>query len=130
MWSSSPPRNTSKINLPVEQSPLKTNWRLADRLLYCLGYKKDPHRIQEEGKRSDQVGTCAPRRGHRGKGRLQGQIPALEWVVQATYWVPWPCDPGWEISVTNRRAIRNLNSPCEECAHACLLLGTRQKQQV
>lgn len=40
------PPGTRQKHLPVEQFPLKTNWSLAERLVYCLGCKKDPHRIK------------------------------------------------------------------------------------
>ena len=45
IWNSASPMNISKIHLHVEQLSLKTNRRLAERLLYSQGYKKDPHRI-------------------------------------------------------------------------------------
>ena len=35
--------NTSKIHPYVEEFSLITNWKLAERLLYKQGYKKDPH---------------------------------------------------------------------------------------
>ena len=63
MGDSRPPVNTSQIHLHVEQCSLKTNWRLAERLLCKQGCKKDAQRIRQEGKRSDQVGTCALGRG-------------------------------------------------------------------
>ena len=34
------PTNTSKIPLYVQQLPQKTNWKLAESLLYKQGYKK------------------------------------------------------------------------------------------
>ena len=37
------PNKTSKIQLHVEQFSLKTNWKLAERLLYSQDCKKDPH---------------------------------------------------------------------------------------
>jgi hypothetical protein len=40
------PMNTSKIHPRVEQFSLKTNWKLAERLLYNRGCKKDPHRFE------------------------------------------------------------------------------------
>lgn len=33
----------SKIHPYVEEVSLITNWKLAERLLYKQGYKKDPH---------------------------------------------------------------------------------------
>lgn len=33
--------------------------------------------LGKKGRKNDQVGTCAPKRGFRGKGRLHRQIPAL-----------------------------------------------------
>ena len=35
------PKNTSKIHLHMEQLSLKTNWRLAERLLYNQGFAND-----------------------------------------------------------------------------------------
>ena len=51
----SPPRNTPKVH--VEQFSLKTNWRLAETLLYNKGYRKDPYGIGWKRKRCDQVKT-------------------------------------------------------------------------
>ena len=41
MWNS--PLPTSKIHLLVEQFSQKTNWKLAEDLLYNQSCKKDPH---------------------------------------------------------------------------------------
>ena len=41
-----PTMNTSKIQLREEQFSLKTNWKLAERLLYNQGSNKDPHRMR------------------------------------------------------------------------------------
>ena len=38
--------SSSKIHLHVEQFSLKTNWRLAERLPYNQGCRKDPHGIR------------------------------------------------------------------------------------
>lgn len=68
MQSSNPPTITSKIHLHVEKVSLKTNWRLAKRLLYNQGYEKDPHGIRQEEKRSNQVRICTTGRGQRRGG--------------------------------------------------------------
>ena len=60
-----PPRNTSKTYLHVEQISLKTTLRLAERLLYNKGFKKDTHTIQKEGKREISSGLTTHQRGHR-----------------------------------------------------------------
>lgn len=44
-------KNTAKIHLHLEKFSLKTNWRLAEILLYNQGCKKEPH----GRKGSDQV---------------------------------------------------------------------------
>ena len=41
----------------MEQFLLKTNWRLAETLLYTKGYREDPYGIGWERKRCDQVKT-------------------------------------------------------------------------
>ena len=37
---------SSKVPLSVEQSSLKTNWKLVEGLRYNQGYKKDAHVIR------------------------------------------------------------------------------------
>lgn len=44
MWSSPPTMNISKTHLHVEQFSLKINWRLAERLFYNQGCKKNMHK--------------------------------------------------------------------------------------
>ena len=75
-WSSHLPTNTPKIHLHMEQSSLKTNWKLAG-LLYNQGCKKNTYVLGQEGKNSDQVGTCASGIELRDKGRLHGQRSLL-----------------------------------------------------
>ena len=54
-WNPPPPTNTSKIHLHVERFSLKTNWKLAERLLYNQGCKKDPlNQVGREQKPSGQ----------------------------------------------------------------------------
>ena len=43
MWSSPPPTDTSKVHLHVEEFSQKTNWKLAEDLLYNESFKKDSH---------------------------------------------------------------------------------------
>ena len=94
------------------------------------GCKKGPHGIRQEGKRNDQVGTCAPGKGHR-RGDYKGKDPP--WGVSG--WSPILGTPAWglytrkmsplswlEKQWTNRRPVRHLDSASEECAHTCLLL--------
>ena len=50
-----------KIHLHVEQVSLKTNWKLAERLLCNQNCKKDAHIILWEGEKSE-IGTCVPDR--------------------------------------------------------------------
>lgn len=59
---------------------METNWKLAG-LLNNQGCKNDARRIGEEGTKSNRVGTSAPGRGLRGKGRLDRQRASLgsEW---------------------------------------------------
>ena len=72
IWNSPSPMNTTKIHLHVEQFSLKTNWKLAERLLYNQGYKKNPHIIRMERKK---VIKSRPvpweRKGRRYTGRDQ-----------------------------------------------------------
>ena len=68
--------NTSKIHLHVEQFSLKINWRLAERHLSTKAVKKDPHGSQE-GKRIDQVRTCALGGDTEEKGITQAQRSSL-----------------------------------------------------
>lgn len=42
--------NTSKTYLYVEQFTLKTNWNLADKLLYKQAYMRDTYRINHVGR--------------------------------------------------------------------------------
>ena len=106
-WSSPPPTNTLKIHLHVEDFSLKTNQRLAKRLLGHQGYKKDPYVTGKERKRSCQVRTCAPGRGVERKRThsLGGALSELHWTPQL--WGPrqgrpahWP---DWRNSETNKR---------------------------
>ena len=62
------------------------------------------------------------------KGDYTGGDLPWEWVVQATYWAPWPWGPtpgrqarlpGWRAGGTNRRAVGSLDATCEECTNAC-----------
>lgn len=64
-----PPTSTSKIHQYMEQFLLKISWRLAERLLYNHGCKKNPHGTGEKEK-SIWGRTCAPERGLKEKGRL------------------------------------------------------------
>ena len=52
-----PPANTSKQHLHVEQFSLKTNSRLAERLLHNQSCKERSTQSWKEGRRSDQVET-------------------------------------------------------------------------
>ena len=45
MWSSHPFMKTSNLHLHVEKFSLKTNWKLAEGLLYNQGYKKETYVI-------------------------------------------------------------------------------------
>lgn len=64
----------------MEEFSVETNWKLAG-LLNNQGCKNDARRIGEEGTKSNRVGTSAPGRGLRGKGRLDRQRASLgsEW---------------------------------------------------
>lgn len=63
----------------MEQASLKTNWTLAERLLHKQLCKKEPPRIEEEGKKSNhQVGTCAPGRAQRGRVTQAEILPGSE----------------------------------------------------
>ena len=59
------PPKTHQNTFPCGTISLNTNWRLAERLLYNRGYRKHPHGIRQERKKSDQVGDCALGRGLR-----------------------------------------------------------------
>lgn len=62
--------NTSKTHLHLEQFSLNINWRLSERLLHNHGYKKRST-WSWIGREEKQVGTYAPRQGHRrGEGYL------------------------------------------------------------
>ena len=45
-----PPINISKLHAHVEQFSLKTNWRVAERLLYNQGCKKDYGELIRKGR--------------------------------------------------------------------------------
>ena len=57
----------------MEQFSWKTTWELAEGFLYNQGCKKVTHVIGEEGKKSDQVGTCAPGRESEEKRKYTGE---------------------------------------------------------
>ena len=67
-------RNVSKSHLQTGKhicmwdgfSP-QANWRLAGRLLYHQGCKRETCMISVEGERSDRLGTSDPERGIRGR---------------------------------------------------------------
>ena len=128
--SSLPLVNTSKIRLPVEQFSLKTDWKPAEGCLQNQGYKKDPHRIGMEGKRSNQVGTCAPGRDTEEERYYTG-LEILLGSERFEHTVGNPAlgsdtgrmsPPRWfENQWDRERAVRNLDSTHEECAHTCLL---------
>ena len=48
MWSSPTPTNTSKIHLHGEQFSQKTNWKLAEHLLFSQICKKDVHEMRNQ----------------------------------------------------------------------------------
>lgn len=52
----------------MKQFLLKTNWRLRERLLYNQGCRKDPYRVRQIQKKSDQVRTHTPGKRHREGG--------------------------------------------------------------
>ena len=116
----------------IEKFSLKTKWRLAERLLYNQGCKKDPHGIiREEGKKSSQVQPVLLGGDSEEKGDDMAEILPGEWVVRATYWVPQPWGPtkgrqdplaGWSGGGTNRRAVGCLGTFHEECTNTFLLL--------
>lgn len=58
---------------------LKENQSL---VFYTQACKERSHRFAEEGRRSSQVGTCAPRRGHRRGGGCQ-QLKDPPWGVRS-----------------------------------------------
>lgn len=88
-WSWLPPTNISKTHLRMEQFSPKTNWKLAERPLYNQVWKKDPWGIGLEGKRRDQIRTCAPGRTLRGKGEnTETEILPRGWADGGTYWAP------------------------------------------
>lgn len=70
------PRNTSKVHCYMKQFSLKINWRLAEKFLYKQDCKKDPQKIEQEGKSSDQVCSSDPRRGLRvEEDYMGGDLP-------------------------------------------------------
>ena len=125
MWRSPPPTNTSKLHLHVESFSLKTNWKLAEGLLYNQGCEKDPHITAQEGKESDQVGTCAPWEGTQRKGRIQrwthwgvrGESRRLGAWVLGSYVGRPAALAGWRTSGAGRRAMGRLGSDGEQRAH-------------
>lgn len=56
---------------------MKAIQRLAEGLIYAQACRERSHRVAEEGRRRSQVGTCAPRRGHRRRGTSATQRSAL-----------------------------------------------------
>lgn len=106
---------------PICRIVLTRNWQEVT----CTkkGIKKEPHGIGQEGKRSNQVGTCASWRGHRGK-RLHGRRSTLG---NKHYKPPigLPCPgvqhgkiapkAGCRAGGTSRRAAGSSSSTCEEC---------------
>lgn len=57
-------------NVYVEQFSLKSNQRRQKDSYTTKAVNKDPCGFKQEGKRSNQVGTFAPRRGLRGKREI------------------------------------------------------------
>ena len=66
----------------MEQFSLKTNWRLAETLLYNKGYRKNPYRIGWERKRCDQVKTVPLGGDSEKKGDYKGGD--LPWKVNCS----------------------------------------------
>ena len=130
------PMNTLKIHLHVEWFSLKTHWRLAERLLYYQVCKRDPHGIMWEGKRSDQVSTCAPGKGLEKEGNYTDRDPPWEVSSLSPYWAPQPWCPtlGRQIPLadcrtagTNRRTVGSLDSTGGECTHDCILRNRTER---
>lgn len=69
MPTSPSPMNASKIHLHMERLLLKTNFRLAEKLLYKQDCKKYSHRMWYEEKRNMVSGLC-PWEGLRNKRRI------------------------------------------------------------
>lgn len=117
---------------------LKENQSL---VFYTQACKERSHRFAEEGRRSSQVGTCAPRRGHRRGGGCQ-QLKDPPWGVRSLNhvlgipplgsksgrWIPLA---EFENQWDSRRTVRNWGFTQEEYALVCLLpekgRGTRLK---
>lgn len=66
----------------MENSNKKKNWKLAERLFYNQGYKKESDRIRQVEKRSNQVGTCSPRKGQRRGWELH-ELRDPSWGVRS-----------------------------------------------
>lgn len=86
----------SKIHLHVKQFSQKTNWKLAETPVHSR-LRSTHYWVGREEKQSgwdlcpsNQVGTCAPERGLRGKGDYTGGDPPGERVVRAIGWYPSP----------------------------------------
>lgn len=124
-----PQKTHQKIHLYVGQFSLKTNWRLAERLLYNQGCRKESFRNRWEGKTGDQVRTCDPGREDWEEKRLHAWRPFLEskWFsyilgasVQGSS--KRALEPFWLVGGPvrlNRRAVRSLDSTHEKHADTC-----------
>ena len=126
----------------MEQFSLKTNWRLSRR---CFTTKAVRMRHTESTRKGREVIRLGPaplgEDTEEEVGCTDSEILPGEWEVQPTshirhlnlgvhhredrtlelFWKP----VGW-----NRRTVRNLHSIREECAHACLLSGTRGRKYI
>ena len=86
------PPQSIKIHLPMEPFSLKTNWRLAETLLYTKVVRKIHTQSGRKGKGAIRVGPVL----------LQG-------------------DTEEEGDYTSSRAVKNLDFTHEEQVHTCLL---------
>lgn len=127
MLSAPHPMNTSKIQLHVEQLwKQPRDYKKSSSTTKAV--KKEPHKTRSEGRRSNQLGTHAPRKGYR---RGEAYDVLREWVVQSTYRAlqTWGLTQGKLFSLTGLKisdnwpgAVRNQGYTLAR-AHACSFLG-------
>ena len=81
------PNKHIKMHLNVEKFSLKTNWKLAERLLHSQGCRKDTN-IPYEEKKSNPLEPCDPAQELREEARIQLDPCPRECAVRATDYTP------------------------------------------
>ena len=122
------PKVTSKIRLHMEQFTLKNKWELAALIQPGLQERLTCNWIGRDYKWLD-WDLCPWEGTQRKQENTQLEAQQGEWVLRAMEWMPQSWGPtqqrqapltGGRTVGTNRRAVKSLDSSCEECAHTGL----------